>query len=288
MAGDLTPPPDARRPGELRVLVVRDARPVREFRVRRRTLWRVGAWGVGVAWLLPLVVLGGIAAHAQFERARLVQEVGALTTQAQQLSTHVAQLEQYAGLHPGTPGAGGPADAAPTEPDVALAGASTFVGELSRRFSAVRAIVHDRIARQRSTPQGAPVDTDRSTSSGFGWRSNPFTGEGAEWHSGLDFPAPVGTPVYATADGTVDWAGRANGLGLGVALHHADGYTSVFGHLRDATVAAGQSVVRGQVIGHVGNGGRSTGPHVHYEVRRHGEPVDPRAVRPAGAPTPRR
>jgi murein DD-endopeptidase MepM/ murein hydrolase activator NlpD len=119
-------------------------------------------------------------------------------------------------------------------------------------------------------------------SSGFGWRADPFGGDD-EWHAGLDFPAPYGAPVRATAEGEVEFAEWRNGYGLAVSIRHPDGYTTLFGHLSAASVRAGERVTRGTVIGRVGNEGRSTGPHVHYEVRRYGKPVDPRRVRLAPA-----
>lgn len=275
-----------RRPGgPIRLLIVRDARPVRELRVHPRTAWRIGAWGFVVAWLVPILVLGGVALHARLERAALARDVAALTAQASSLSTDIADLRRAAGLPSQTPGEGGPA-AVPPDAGVRsdADAAADFLSGLSRRFAAAAGVLRERIGLARSTPSGSPVP-DARQSSAFGWRANPFTGEGAEWHAGLDLPAPMGTPVQATADGEVETVATSGGYGLAVVLRHASGYTTVFGHLHDAAVREGDAVTRGTVIGHVGSGGRSTGPHVHYEVRRDGRPVNPHGVRvPSVAP----
>ena len=111
-------------------------------------------------------------------------------------------------------------------------------------------------------------------SSGFGERISPFTGK-KEFHKGLDIVAPVGTPVLAAGAGTVTFAGEADDGGVTVTIDHKGGITTSYGHLRDAAVTAGQTVERGQNIGHVGDLGQATGPHLHYEARQDGVPVDP-------------
>jgi murein DD-endopeptidase MepM/ murein hydrolase activator NlpD len=117
-----------------------------------------------------------------------------------------------------------------------------------------------------------PVE-GRVTSS-FGEREDPFNGEGA-FHAGLDISAPSGTVVRATGDGLVDSAASVNGYGREVILDHGHGVRTVYGHLSGMLVLAGQHVVRGQIIGYVGQTGRSTGPHLHYEVRINNVPVNP-------------
>jgi murein DD-endopeptidase MepM/ murein hydrolase activator NlpD len=110
--------------------------------------------------------------------------------------------------------------------------------------------------------------------SGFGEREDPFNGEGA-FHAGLDISAPTGTVVRATGDGLVDSAASVSGYGREVIVDHGHGVRTVYGHLSGMIVLAGQHVVRGQVIGFVGQTGRSTGPHLHYEVRINNVPVNP-------------
>ncbi len=122
------------------------------------------------------------------------------------------------------------------------------------------------------SPSLWPVE-GRVTSS-FGERQDPFNGEGA-FHAGIDISAIFGTPVKAAGDGTVEISGMANGYGREVVLDHGHGIRTVYGHLSGFTVLTGQTVKRGQVIGYVGLTGRSTGPHLHYEVRVHNVPVNP-------------
>jgi murein DD-endopeptidase MepM/ murein hydrolase activator NlpD len=110
--------------------------------------------------------------------------------------------------------------------------------------------------------------------SSFGEREDPFNGEGA-FHSGIDISAPNGTPVRATADGEVSDAAMGAGYGREVVLDHGHDVTTVYGHLSAIAVMPGQHVTEGQVIGYVGQSGRSTGPHLHYEVRVHNVPVNP-------------
>ena len=110
--------------------------------------------------------------------------------------------------------------------------------------------------------------------SSFGEREDPFNGEGA-FHSGIDISAPNGTPVRATADGDVSDAAMGAGYGREVVLDHGHDVTTVYGHLSAIAVMPGQHVTVGQVIGYVGQSGRSTGPHLHYEVRVHNVPVNP-------------
>ncbi len=108
----------------------------------------------------------------------------------------------------------------------------------------------------------------------FGWRSNPFGGS-PEFHQGLDIAAPMGTTVTAAAGGTVIMAQWYGGYGNYILIDHGGSYSTGYGHLSAMYVAAGQSVQRGQAIGAVGSTGQSTGPHLHFEVRIGGKPVDP-------------
>ena len=117
-----------------------------------------------------------------------------------------------------------------------------------------------------------PVE-GRVTSS-FGERQDPFNGEGA-FHAGIDIGVPYGTAVHATADGVVTKAGFGTGYGREVAIDHGHDIGTVYGHLSALAVTEGERVTRGQVIGYAGSSGRSTGPHVHYEVRVHNVAVNP-------------
>jgi murein DD-endopeptidase MepM/ murein hydrolase activator NlpD len=110
--------------------------------------------------------------------------------------------------------------------------------------------------------------------SSFGEREDPFNGEG-KFHTGVDIEAPYGTPVRASADAEVSGASMGAGYGREVVLDHGHGFLTVYGHLSAIAVVAGQRVIRGQVIGYVGQSGRATGPHLHYEVRINNVPVNP-------------
>lgn len=129
-----------------------------------------------------------------------------------------------------------------------------------------------RQARLAATPSIWPVRGQLT--SRFGFRSNPL-GRGREFHAGYDIAAPYGTRVLATADGQVIFAGWQVGFGRTIIVDHGYGFKTFYGHNSRLAVTAGQSVEKGQVIAYVGSTGRSTGPHLHYEVWINGQPVDP-------------
>ena len=123
-------------------------------------------------------------------------------------------------------------------------------------------------------PSDKPVRTAEFTS-GYGTRTDPFQGRAAR-HQGIDLAAPIGTPIYATADGTVTEAAyNSGGYGNLIKLDHGRGIETRYAHLARILVSPGQRVARGQVIGHMGSTGRSTGSHLHYEVRIDGRAVNP-------------
>jgi murein DD-endopeptidase MepM/ murein hydrolase activator NlpD len=126
--------------------------------------------------------------------------------------------------------------------------------------------------RMAAAPTMWPVEGPVSGS--FGERIDPFNGEGA-FHTGVDISTAYGQPVIAPADGVVTFAADAGGYGRLVILEHGQGISTRYGHLASFAVALGQSVRRGDVIGYVGRSGRATGPHLHYEVRIQGVPVNP-------------
>lgn len=124
-----------------------------------------------------------------------------------------------------------------------------------------------------AVPSRTPLDDFRRTS-GFGMRVHPVLG-GLRGHKGVDLAAPTGTPIYATADGVVTKAEWFNAYGNFIAIGHGSELETRFGHLSRIAVSAGQRVRKGDLIGYVGSTGRSTGPHLHYEVRVDGAAVDP-------------
>lgn len=124
-----------------------------------------------------------------------------------------------------------------------------------------------------SIPSRVPVEGVH-LSSDYGMRVHPVSG-GRRAHKGVDLAAPIGTPVYATADGTISRADWFSSYGLYVAIEHGGNLQTRYGHMSRLNVAAGQQVHKGDIIGFVGSTGRSTGPHLHYEVRIAGQAVNP-------------
>lgn len=126
-------------------------------------------------------------------------------------------------------------------------------------------------------PAIQPVKNEqlKQMASGFGYRNDPFT-KIRKFHAGMDFTAKTGTPVYATGDGVVDRADNtASGYGNHIVIRHGFGYETLYAHLSKYKVRAGQRVKRGDVIGYIGSTGRSEAPHLHYEVHKNGEVVNP-------------
>jgi murein DD-endopeptidase MepM/ murein hydrolase activator NlpD len=168
----------------------------------------------------------------------------------------------------GRMGSGGLYDRLPESPErLSLQGSW-----IEQRLAQVEESLLKRDQLLACTPSVAPVAgliTD-----GFGRRKDPFTGRQA-FHPGLDLSARRGTPVVATADGIVVFAGRNGGLGKVIRISHGFGYTTVYGHLDKILVEPGDEVRRGEQVGLLGNTGRSTGPHLHYEVHEDGRAVNP-------------
>lgn len=127
-----------------------------------------------------------------------------------------------------------------------------------------------------SIPAIQPVDSRRvrGAISGFGYRIHPIY-KIKKMHKGIDFSAPVGTPIYATGDGIVAAQGNERGYGNRVVINHGYGYSTLYAHMSRFKVKKGQRINRGDIIGYVGNTGHSTGPHLHYEVYKNGKAVNP-------------
>ena len=124
-------------------------------------------------------------------------------------------------------------------------------------------------------PSVLPIDVkDYTVASGYGYRNDPIDGT-TKFHEGLDFAAQIGTPVFATADGVVEDAGWKGGYGQCIDLSHGYNYITRYGHLSEILVEPGKTVKRGEMIGKVGSTGKSTGPHLHYEVRFKDEAQNP-------------
>ena len=173
-------------------------------------------------------------------------------------------------------GAGGPLfellDAA------AIAAVEARAVYLEEELKAFEAALRER-EQQARIPSIWPVIGGEVTDS-YGVRGNPFGGGSAEFHSGQDIAAPRGTPVLAAADGVVTQAASQSGYGQVVVIDHGNGLTTRYGHLSKIEATLGQEIKRGELLGEVGSTGRSTGPHLHYEVRFNDVAVSPRHYLP--------
>jgi murein DD-endopeptidase MepM/ murein hydrolase activator NlpD len=144
-------------------------------------------------------------------------------------------------------------------------------------FTEITAMVKNKEKLLRAIPAIQPVSNKnlKRVASGFGYRIDPLYKD-SRLHAGLDFSAPTGTPIYATADGEVQIAGfNTDGYGNKVVINHGYGFQTLYAHMVRVIARVGQSIKRGEVIGYVGSTGKSTGPHLHYEVIKRGTKVDP-------------
>jgi murein DD-endopeptidase MepM/ murein hydrolase activator NlpD len=158
-----------------------------------------------------------------------------------------------------------------------LAALSDRMRVQEKSYKQVEELVKDKATMLAHTPAIQPVHNRNLTriASGFGYRIDPIY-KTPKMHQGLDFTAPQGTPIYATANGRVSFSGnRGNGFGIHVIIDHGYGYQTIYAHMVRAKAGIGQSVKRGEVIGWVGNTGKSTGPHCHYEVVKFNQKIDP-------------
>ncbi len=205
--------------------------------------------------------------RAENERQR--QELNELSTRVEAVEDTSRRLAEKSGVVHGEaalPGTGGPASPLDAK---SLAALEEKMNQLEKDMQAYEAVLRKR----GYTPSVWPVEG--KLESGFGGRRNPFGGNSYEFHSGQDIDAPWGAPVIAGANGNVTFVGWQNGYGQLVVIDHGGGLTTRYGHLSHIDVSQGQTVTRGQFIARVGSTGRSTGPHLHYEVRINDEPVNP-------------
>lgn len=208
------------------------------------------------------------------------QSIRKLEGQLASYEDRTRQLAIVAGLEnlsagDGEAGVGGnPMHLDPTTGRYDLTALVDRAGTLSGRLNEVENLLEERQLRISSTPAISPVRG--ILTSGFGYRRDPVHG-GRAFHQGLDIAASPGHPVRVAADGLIIRAGRIGGLGKAVYVTHGYGITTRYGHLSEISVEAGQEITRGQVLGKVGNTGRSTGYHLHYEVHVDGKAVNPLA-----------
>lgn len=147
----------------------------------------------------------------------------------------------------------------------------------SKSLDEIAKLAKDKNKLLAAIPAIQPIKNEdlRQMASGFGYRSDPFT-KIRKFHAGMDFSARTGTPIYATGDGVVTAAdNKMSGYGNRVLINHGFGYQTLYGHMSKFAVRSGQKVKRGDVIGYVGSTGRSEAPHLHYEVHKNGEVINP-------------
>lgn len=230
--------------------------------------------------------LAQMGVEAQSRLTAMTRRLASLQAHVTRLDALGSHLTDLAGLEAeefdfsGPPALGGPALMRP-------AGTPPGVGEVDRQFTALDAVFARREAqfdilagllsaeqlRAEATPAGRPIRSGWQ-SSAYGARIDPITGERA-WHEGADFAGRAGSDILAVASGVVSWSGYRSGYGTMVEVSHGDGLSTRYAHNQRNVVEVGDLVRRGDVIALMGSSGRSTGPHVHFEVFKHGRAVDP-------------
>jgi len=145
----------------------------------------------------------------------------------------------------------------------------------SKSYDEIEEMAKEKIKMLASIPAIIPASLKETyISSGFGYRYHPIY-KRKILHKGMDFAGPIGTPIYATGDGKVTYVGYNKGYGKHIMIDHGFNYVTLYAHMSKYNVKKRQYVKRGDIIGYIGNSGSSTGPHVHYEVRKNGHPVNP-------------
>jgi murein DD-endopeptidase MepM/ murein hydrolase activator NlpD len=247
---------------------------------------------------LKLPILDSALASVQEQEARktegfLRENLNAMAIKLGQMQAQLVRLDALgervstlAGLRPGefrfseTPGRGGALPASLHRQNLSLVDLSRQVDALSRHLDnrtddlgILETALFDAQVKKRLLPTVTPVDASWSASS-FGWRIDPFTGENA-LHEGIDFIADVGTPIFAAAAGVVVLAEEHHQYGKVVEIDHGNDFVTRYAHASKLLVRPGQVVQRGRKIAEVGSTGRSTGPHLHFEVRYRGIAQNP-------------
>ena len=215
---------------------------------------------------------------------RRLAELQVRVTRLDALGTHLTAL---AGLEGGEfnfaaePALGGPMmpllpesqTSLPAPLKDAFDGLSVALSDREMQLDILAGLLFDAEAQTESIPAGRPV-LSGWLSSAYGSRTDPFTGKRA-WHQGIDFAGAAGDHIIAVASGVVSWSGERTGYGTLVEIAHGDGLITRYAHNRENRVEVGDLVRQGDVIALMGNSGRSTGPHVHFEIFKHGRAVDP-------------
>jgi murein DD-endopeptidase MepM/ murein hydrolase activator NlpD len=229
--------------------------------------------------------IGQLENSAQRNMNALAVQLGALQARALRLDALGQRLAQVGKLDAGEfdfaedPGLGGPEDG-DVKPQPLNSELATNIASLRDQFQSeevrlkvLEQLLLDRRVDNELLPKGYPV-AGAYIGSGFGTRTDPING-GVEHHKGIDFDAPMGSPIHAAADGVVTFVGQRTGYGNVVEIDHGNGYMTRYAHNSKNVVTVGERVRAGQTIARVGATGRATGPHCHFEVWLHGRAVNP-------------
>lgn len=222
--------------------------------------------------------------HPQKHLDALALQLGEMRARVMRLDALSSRLAKMAGMEESElesvqpPGSGGPLvspeDVSEASLEAEIAELSNLIDVKSDRLNLLEVMLLQQTMQQSMLPDARPVNVGYNSSS-FGRRVDPFTGRTA-FHEGLDFTAAVGTPIYAAAGGVVTVSEHMPDYGKIIKISHGSGLETRYAHASELLVKVGEVVKKGQVIAKVGSTGRSTGPHLHFEVRRDGAPLDPR------------
>jgi murein DD-endopeptidase MepM/ murein hydrolase activator NlpD len=248
----------------------------------------------------PQVLAQAVNAELGHQRAEILEakrtaedNLNALTLRLGKMQAHVIRLDalgqrltRIAGLDNGefdftkAPAQGGPEENNVVADAIAMPDFMTQLDELSRQLddrekqlSVLESMIMNRNLQAEVLPAGRPI-AKGWLSSKYGIRTDPFTGK-PEFHKGVDLAGKEGSDIFSVAAGVVTWAGKRYGYGNLVEINHGNGYVTRYGHCKKVLVQVGDTVKKGQLISKMGSTGRSTGPHVHFEVWVNGRTVDP-------------
>ena len=240
-----------------------------------------------------------LRAEAERRLQALSRSVGEMEARLVRLDAMGQRLTDLAGLDDGefdfsrTPALGGPltgegvaltalnqplsesqsAQLAPSTLAAEMGDLEARIADREQQLDMLQALLSNRQLQDDVFLSGRPIRKGWMSSS-FGQRKDPFTGQ-LHWHQGVDFAGKLGSDVIAVAGGLVTWSGDRYGYGDMVEINHGGGYSTRYAHNKENLVKVGDIVKKGQVVALMGSSGRSTGPHVHYEVYKNGRPVDP-------------
>ena len=246
--------------------------------------------GVPLGWL-GAVIFSLFQSNVQLadENRQLTDQAHQVLTEIDTLDSEIENLKERAGLPDELSDRDISSDGSSPRGGAAIVAtglelyekASTQLPQLSQLLDgSVKPALERTLAAEEAEiaayPDGLPIGGPLDISSEFGIRRNPFGGTSFETHEGTDFVAPYGAPIFATADGVVERAAYHGGYGNTVTIKHGYGYETLYAHMSKLAVEYGAEVKRGDVVGYLGNTGRSSGPHLHYGIYYKGTAVNPR------------